>query len=152
LFGFLGLGLFFLDTGLDLLPFGLQVFGHGGWRELLFLHVGVHQAQTVLAGELPARAAAAMGRLVRPREIAGTAIGLFATPQALAKQDRLILGDMEGGELVLENEAATVLDRLGVRSRRIHGPSSMAIIVALRGYLQKPDYNARRSVAIKPGT
>src|SRR5262249_27695897 len=98
-----------------------QVLGHGGGGELLLLHVGVHQAKAVLAGKLPARTIAAMRRLVWTGEVAGTAIGLLAAALAFAEEDRLVLGDMECGEFVLENEAPTVLARLGIRRRRIHG-------------------------------
>src|SRR5262249_45835363 len=51
---------------------------------------------------------------------AGATIGLLAAPLTFAEEDRLILGDVEDGELVLKNETATVLDGLWVRGRRIH--------------------------------
>ena len=96
--GFLRLGLFLFGARLHLLPLRLQILGNGGAGELLFLDVGVHQPEAVLAGELPARATASVGRLVRAQEIAGTAIRLLAAPQALAKEDRLVLGDVQRGE------------------------------------------------------
>jgi hypothetical protein len=119
--GFVGIGWFILGPALQSVAFGLEVLGHGGGGEGLFLDVGVHQAQAVLAGELPARATAPMGRPVRAREIAGTAVGLLAAPLAFAEEDGLVIGNVQDGELVLEDKSPPMLDGVGVGRRRVNG-------------------------------
>ena len=57
-----------------------KVLGHVGRRELLALHEGVHQAQRVLAGELPARAGAAIAARFRPAKSAEHRYGSLPLP------------------------------------------------------------------------
>src|SRR5206468_4245030 len=92
-----------------------NVVGNRGGRERPLLRVGVHQAQAVLARELPARARAAVRRPVGAGEVARAAVRLLAAPLALAEEDRLLRVDAEGRELVLEHEPAAILGRVGVR-------------------------------------
>src|ERR1019366_1777646 len=85
----------------------------------LLLDVGVHQSETMLARKLPARTRAAVCRFVRAGEIAGAAIRFLAASLAFAEQDRFVLGNVVGGEFVHEDQAAPILDRVGIRRRGV---------------------------------
>jgi len=74
----------------------------------------------MLARKLPAGATTAMRGLFGPLEIAGALIRDLPAPLALAENYGLIFGDMEGDELILENEPSAVLERFSIGCGGVH--------------------------------
>src|SRR5262249_16280277 len=114
LFWLFRLDLFLLHARLHFFALCLYVLGHRCACEFLALGIGVHQAQAMLARKLPARAVAAVRRHLRPSEVAGTTIGLFAAALAFPEQESFIFGNVQRDEPVLEHQPATILAGIGV--------------------------------------